>query len=331
MNFKEMFQQKYDSQKIMKMFKESKNKYVDNRFWKPVLDPKTGSGGAVIRFLPSQHHEKVDVRIFEYSFQGPTGLWYIEKCLNSVGLPDPVTDYNSALWVDENLRDDVRKRKRKVAYISNIFVVKDPANPENNGKVFLYKYGKKIYDHICNAMAPDDQKLEENVEEFDPFNIYTAPNFILKISRGQGGFPNYDKSRFDLSSRGPISEDDEEMRRIYNSTYSLDEFLDLATYKSYDQLKQKFCTVMSISLEEFDRVVNKKKVVISNTPTTKVAEENEEEETLVVEEKKKSSPSKSSKKPTKKVEKEEESDDEDDEIFEFLNKLDAEDDDLVPF
>jgi len=247
MSFKEIFKQKYNSEDLLQQFKsQTQNKYFDERFWKPAIDPKTGQGGAVIRFLPSSKCEEAFVKIYEFSFQGPTGRWYIQKCLNTIGLPDPVSEYNSEQWAtgDEALQNEVRKRKRKTSYITNIYVVRDPAQPENEGKVFLFKFGKKIFNKLEQALNPPNDGIEE-IQPLDPFDLFEGANFILRIKKGDGGFPNYDESRFD-SKRGPLFEDEEKLEKIYNSTYDLREFLDPKTFKSYDELKQLFRSVMGL-------------------------------------------------------------------------------------
>lgn len=205
----------------------------DDRLWKPATD-KAGNGYAVIRFLPAPDGEDIPfVRIWDHGFQGPGG-WYIEKSLTTHGKDDPVTEYNSTLWntgLDSD-KEIARKQKRRLSYYSNIYVVKDPANPENEGKVFLYKYGKKIFDKLNDLMNPSF----EDEKPVNPFDLWTGANFKLKIRKVEG-YPNYDKSEFDTS--GPLSDNDEELEMIYKKEYSLQELLDPKHFKTYDELKAK--------------------------------------------------------------------------------------------
>jgi len=213
--------------------------YVDDRIWSPTLD-KAGNGYAVIRFLPEAEGSDVPwIRYWDHGFQGPTGLWYIEKSLTSIGQDDPVGKYNSELWdtgLEEN-KEIVRKQKRRLHYVSNIYVVSDPSNPANEGKVFLFKFGKKIFDKIMDIMNPqfDDE------EPVNPFDFWQGANFKLKIRQVEG-YRNYDKSEF--ASPGPLSDDDDELEQIYNKMYDLNEFLDPKTYKSYDELKERMNKVL---------------------------------------------------------------------------------------
>jgi len=213
--------------------------YVDDRIWSPTLD-KAGNGYAVIRFLPEAEGSDVPwIRYWDHGFQGPTGLWYIEKSLTSIGQDDPVGKYNSELWdtgLEEN-KEIVRKQKRRLHYVSNIYVVSDPSNPANEGKVFLFKFGKKIFDKIMDIMNTqfDDE------EPVNPFDFWEGANFKLKIRQVEG-YRNYDKSEF--ASPGPLSDDDDELEQIYNKMYDLNEFLDPKTYKSYDELKERMNKVL---------------------------------------------------------------------------------------
>ena len=211
----------------------------DDRLWKPTVD-KAGNGYAVIRFLPPPGDEDVPfVRIFDHGFQGPGG-WYIERSLTTIGQNDPVSEYNSKLWnsgIEAN-KDIARKQKRRLSFYSNIYVVTDPGNPDNEGKVFLFKYGKKIFDKLNEAMNP--QFADE--EAVNPFDLWAGANFKLKIRQVEG-YRNYDKSEFDSPS--VLSEDDEELERIWKQEYSLQEFLDPKEFKSYDELKRKLAKVLA--------------------------------------------------------------------------------------
>jgi hypothetical protein len=213
---------------------------ADDRWWKPEVD-KAGNGYAVIRFLPAPEGEDLPwVRIFNHGFQGPGG-WYIEESLTTINKKDPVSEHNSMLWNSgiESNKDLVRKQKRRLNYYANIYVVKDPSNPQNEGKVFLYKFGKKIFDKLNEAMNPEFE--DEN--PVNPFDFWEGANFKLKI-RNVEGYRNYDKSEFDTPSA--LLEDDEALEKIWKSEYSLQEFLDPKNFKSYDELKAKLNRVLGL-------------------------------------------------------------------------------------
>jgi hypothetical protein len=209
--------------------------------WKPATD-KVGNGYAVIRFLPAPANEDVPfVRIWDHGFQG-TGGWYIEKSLTTFGENDPVGELNSQLWNSGSDADKeiARKQKRRLSYYSNVYIVKDPSNPENEGKVFLFKYGKKIFDKLNDLMNPSfaDEK------PVNPFDLWTGANFKLKIRKLEG-YPNYDKSEFD--SAGPLSEDDDELEAIYKKEHSLQALLDRKNFKTYDELKARLDRALGIT------------------------------------------------------------------------------------
>lgn len=214
---------------------------ADDRFWKPEVD-KSGNGYAVIRFLPAPGDEDVPfVRVWDHGFQGPGG-WYIEKSLTTLGQKDPVSEYNSELWnsgIEKN-KEQVRKQKRRLGFISNIYVVKDPSRPENEGKVFLYQYGKKIFDKLNAAMHPEFQ----DEQPVNPFDLWTGANFKLKI-RNVEGYRNYDSSAFDTA--GPLFNDDDKLEAIWKSESSLQEFIDPKNFKSYEELKTKLHRVLGLS------------------------------------------------------------------------------------
>ena len=218
---------------------KTKNKYQDDRLWKPELD-KTGNGYAVLRFLPAPQTEEMPwARVWSHAFQGPGG-WYIENSLTTLGQKDPVSEENTILWntgVDSD-KEIARKRKRKLSYYSNVYVVSDPKHPENEGKVFLFKFGKKIFDKITEAMQP----AFEDEKAINPFDFWTGANFKLKI-RKVDGFWNYDKSEFEAVS--PITTDDEAIKGIWNKQYPLKPFLEAANFKSYDELKEKYNRVVA--------------------------------------------------------------------------------------
>ncbi len=208
------------------------NNGPDERLWKPTVD-KAGNGQAVIRFLPAPKDEDMPfVRIWDHGFQGPGG-WYIEKSLTTLGEPDPVSELNTKLWNSgvEADKDLVRKQKRRLHYISNIYVVRDPGNPDNEGKVFLYQYGKKIFDKITDVMNP----TFEDDKAVNPFDFWEGANFKLRIRQVEG-YRNYDKSEFESPSQ---LADDDQLEAIWSKQYSLQEFLDRKNFKSYDELKAR--------------------------------------------------------------------------------------------
>lgn len=221
--------------------KEQKS-YGDDRFWKPTRD-KSGNGYAVIRFLPAPEGEDLPwAKYWDHGFQGPTGLWYIENSRTTINQDDPVSEMNSALWATGRDEDKaiVRDRKRRLHYASNIYVVSDPANPENEGKVFLYKFGKKIFDKLMEAMQPDF----EDEDPVNPYDFWEGADFKLKIRKVEG-WVNYDKSEF--ASQSPLlGGDDDELEKIYNSLYSLKDFTDPKNFKTYDELKAKLNRVLGI-------------------------------------------------------------------------------------
>lgn len=217
----------------------NEGKTADDRFWTPTVD-KAGNGYAVIRFLPAPPEEDVPfIRIFDHGFQGPGG-WYIENSLTTLGKNDPVSEYNSSLWNSgvESNKDIARKQKRRLHFISNIYVVQDSGNPESEGKVFLYKYGKKIFDKLNEAMNP--QFADE--EAVNPFDLWSGANFKLKI-RNVEGYRNYDKSEFEKA--GPLKGDDSLLEEIWKKEYSLKTFLEPSNFKSYEDLKEKLTKVLN--------------------------------------------------------------------------------------
>ena len=228
----------------MKKLNEPKEGFGDDRFWSPSVD-KAGNGYAVFRFLPTPANEDYPwVSYFDHAFQGPTGLWYIENDLSSIGKDDPCSQYNTKLWNSglESNKDQARKQKRRLHYVSNIFVISDPAKPENEGKTFLFKYGKKIFEKLNEAMNPQF----EDETPINPFDLWEGANFKLKIRQVEG-YRNYDKSEFD--SAEPLSTNDKELEKIYNGLYSLAEFVSADNFKSYDELQAKLNKVMGLDEE----------------------------------------------------------------------------------
>jgi hypothetical protein len=217
-----------------------KKSYVDERIWKPVMD-KTGNGFAIIRFLPAPKGEELPwVKLWNHAFQGPTGQWYIENSLTTISQNDPVSELNTKFWNSgvESDKEIARKQKRKLQYYSNIYVVKDSANPENEGKVFLYRFGKKIFDKIMETMQP----AFEDETPVNPFDFWEGANFKLKL-RKVDGYWNYDKSEFEAPSA--LFDKDDELEKLWETQYSLSEFTAPTNFKSYDELQTRLNTVLS--------------------------------------------------------------------------------------
>ena len=219
----------------------SENSKEDNRFWQPEVD-KAGNGMAVIRFLPGPAADGDDalpwVRVFDHGFQGPGG-WYIENSLTTLNQKDPVSEYNSVLWnsgIEAN-KEIVRKQKRKLNYICNVYIVSDPKHPENEGQVKLFKFGAKIFEKITEAMNP----AFEDETPINPFDLWKGANFKLKI-RKVDGYQNYDKSEFESAS--PLLGDDEDLEKIWKSENSLMELISDKEFKSYDDLKARLDKVL---------------------------------------------------------------------------------------
>ena len=250
----------------------------DERFWQPTVG-KDGNGYAVIRFLPAPQGEEMPyVQVWNHGFQGPGG-WYIENSLTTLGQKDPVSEFNTKLWNrgDEAGKEQARKQKRRLTYISNIYVVDDPSNPDNNGKVFLYRYGKKIFDKIKEAMNPEF----EDETAVNPFDLWEGAPLKLKIRKVEG-YRNYDKSEFGASA--PLSKNEESMETVWSTEYSLQEFVDPKLFKSYDELKEKLDRVLGqegvsssaedLVEESFDEPV----ASTASTPKEKVAANEDSDE-----------------------------------------------------
>ena len=228
------------TQKLVKEVEKMNNNggQGDDRLWKLECD-KSGNGYAVIRFLPAPDGEDLPfVKLYSHAFQGPGG-WYIENSLTTLGQKDPVSEYNTTLWNNgtDAGKETARKQKRKLTYISNIYVVKDPANPENEGKVFLYKYGKKIFDKLTAAMQPEF----EDEEAIDPFDFWQGANFKLK-AKNVAGYRNYDSSEFTPVS--PLLDDDDALEGLWKKENSLAELVANDQFKSYDELKTRLSYVL---------------------------------------------------------------------------------------
>ena len=222
---------------------QEKKSYKDERLWKPEVD-KSGNGYAVIRFLPAVEGEDMPwAKVWNHAFQGPTGQWYIENSLTTVGQKDPVSEMNSAYWNTgiESDKEIARKQKRKLQYFSNIYVVSDTKHPENEGKVFLFRYGKKIFDKVMAAMQPEF----EDEKAINPFDFWEGANFKLKI-RKVAGYWNYDSSDFDNPSA--LFDTDEKIEETWKTAYPLAEFSAATNFKSYEELKTRLDTVLSGSV-----------------------------------------------------------------------------------
>lgn len=211
-------------------------KQDDERYWKPELD-KVGTGNAIIRFLPCRREEGFPyVKLFTHGFQGPQGKWFIDNCPTSIEQECPACKANSALWQsgDDAKKKIAQSRKRKLNYVSNILVVNDPKHPEHNGKVFLYRYGKKIFEKIKDLVTPPPDFPD--MVSIDPFDMFEGANFKLRVTR-QDGFPNYDKSSFDNQS---AVGDEDRCAMIEEQLYSLTEVLDPKHFKTYADLEKRF-------------------------------------------------------------------------------------------
>jgi len=232
---------------------------ADERLWKPELD-KTGNGYAVVRFLPAPEGEDLPwAKVYSHAFQGPGG-WYIENSLTTIGSKDPVSEYNRELWNsgNEGDKDVVRKQKRKLSYFANIYVVKDPVNPHNEGSVFLFKFGKKIFDKVTAAMQPEF----EDETPINPFDFWAGANFKLKI-RKVDGYWNYDKSEFDAPS--PLLTDDDALEAVWKKEYALADFTAQSNFKSYEDLERRLKSVLGQKTAQRPRL--DEEVVAEEDPT----------------------------------------------------------------
>ena len=256
---------------------QEKKSYVDERLWKPELD-KSGNGYAVIRFLPAVEGEDMPwAKVWNHAFQGPTGQWYIENSLTTVGQKDPVSEHNTKLWNTglESDKETARKQKRKLQYFSNIYVVSDSKHPENEGKVFLYRYGKKIFDKLMAAMQPEF----EDETPINPFDFWEGANFKLKI-RKVDGFWNYDKSEFEAPS---ALGDDSVIEGIWKKQYALKEFTASTNFKSYQELKTRLDAVLSgtVSVGNVTDTMDDEPIASPKVDTKPVeSKQDDEEETM---------------------------------------------------
>jgi len=261
----------------------------DERFWYPQKDDK-GKAQAIIRFLPlSKVDAAVDpeqfpwVKVMYHNFQGPSGQWYNETCLSTIGRPDPVKEDINPLWKGSDTeRDIARERKSKTSFISNILVIKDPANPENEGKVFLFKYGVKLHEKITAAMFPEDDIAGTN--PIDVTDFWEGANFHLKV-KPVAGYPNYDESTF--LSPGPIfdGDDDKAIDKIWSEEFSLLEFIDPANLKTYDELKARYEQVLTPkgNISKSAEEVSQKQTAVKTTKAEEVlntADDDDDDDSL---------------------------------------------------
>ena len=261
---------------------QEKKSYKDERLWKPEVD-KSGNGYAVIRFLPAVEGEDMPwAKVWNHAFQGPTGQWYIENSLTTLGNNDPVSEMNSAYWNTgiESDKEIARKQKRKLQYFSNIYVVSDSKHPENEGKVFLFRYGKKIFDKLMAAMQPES----EDEKAINPFDFWEGANFKLKI-RKVAGYWNYDSSDFDKSTA--IFDNDAQIEEVWKTQYPLGEFSAASNFKSYEELKTRLDAVLSGSVtvgnvaEELeDRPIASPVVDTAPVESAPIVEKEEEEDSM---------------------------------------------------
>lgn len=266
------------------------SKKGDENFWKPTVD-KAGNGSAIIRFLPAPDGEDVPfVRYWDHGFQGPGGKWYIEKSLTSIGEKDPVAEYNSKLWKesdndDSPQRKQARKQKRRLHYVANIYVVKDPGNPENNGKVFLYDFGKKIFEKLNALMHPVDDGIEEK-KPVNPFDLWSGANFYLRM-RQVDGYRSYETSSF--GEPKALFDNDKELEKVWKQEHSLKPFLDPSKYKSFAELSRKLNEVLELNVAADIGDVDlpkkaeppvQKTAPAKSLPTKTVVVEDDEEEDL---------------------------------------------------
>ena len=253
-NFASLKKQSGNLEKLAKAIEtlsDNASSSKEDNFWKPEVD-KSGNGYAVIRFLPAPAADADSsdsslpwVKLWDHGFQGPGG-WYIENSLTTLGEKDPVSEYNSKLWnsgIEAN-KEIVRKQKRRLTYIANIYIVEDSKNPQNEGKVFLFKFGKKIFEKIKEAMNP--QFADEKA--VNPFDLWTGANFKLKI-RNVEGYRNYDRSEFDKP--GVLGGfDDDTLESIWKKEHSLAHFLDRSNFKTYEELEAKMNRVLGLDGSE---------------------------------------------------------------------------------
>ena len=232
------------TQKLVKEVEKMNNagSSGDDRYWKLECD-KAQNGYAVIRFLPAPDGEDMPfVKLYSHAFQGKGG-WFIENSRTTLGEKDPVSEFNSELWNNgtDAGKDQARKQKRKLTYIANIMVVKDPANPQNEGGVFLYKFGKKIFDKIMSAMQPEF----EDEEAINPFDFWEGASFKLK-AKNVAGYRNYDSSEFG-KVEALLGGDDDALEALWSKQHSLAELVSADQFKDYETLKKRLNQVLGLA------------------------------------------------------------------------------------
>jgi len=226
--------------------------YGDDRIWKPKMG-QDGTGYAVVRFLPGTDSNKTPwVKIFDHAFQGPSGKWYIENSLTTIGQKDPISEYNSKLWNSgiESNKDVARKQKRRTSYYANVLVIKDPSDPASEGKVKIFKFGQKIFEKIMTALQPefaDDAAL-------NPFDLFEGANFRIKL-KTVAGYWNYDASDFERPS--PLSEDESKLESIFNAQHDIHDLVSPDKFKTYDELTEKMNSVLNDGSTSYDAPVQK--------------------------------------------------------------------------
>ena len=277
MDLSSLKSKRYDINKLVAAASEASggkgdDRQQDTNLWKPTVD-KAGNGYAVIRFLPSES-EVPWVRYWDHGFKGPTGKWYIEKSLTSIGQQDPLGELNSKLWNsgNEEDREQVRKQKRRLHYVTNILVVSDPSAPENEGKVFMYQFGKKIFDKIQDLMQPQFP----GETPVDPFDLWGGADFQLKI-RNVEGYRNYDRSEFKAPS-GLFDGDEVQLQAVLNQLHDINTYVDPTTFKTYDQLSTKLFEVLGATAPAtvkqevaMDNVAEPAPAPVASAPEVKVS------------------------------------------------------------
>ena len=273
-------------EEINKIDPSSRKRVEDDRFWKPTTD-KVGNGYAVLRFLPAREEEDLVVpfvSVYDHGFQGPSGKWYIENSLTTIGKDDPVSELNQKLWNSglESDKETARKQKRRLHYITNVLVIKDPAAPQNEGQVKLYRIGAKIYTKIKDAMAAP---AFEDEKQIIPFDFWEGANFKLKIRKVEG-YTNYDTSSFDDPS-ALFDGDEKKIEEVYNKLYSLKQFIDpegkdingYPLFKPYADLKEKLYKVLELNIApeiQREEKVAHRRVEEERLPTRDVAPKEDE-------------------------------------------------------
>jgi len=270
-NLKKKRKSNFDKLKTQLEGLSTKGGNTEEEYWKPVFDHDAGVGSAVIRFLPSKDSDELPwVKVFSHYFQGPGG-WYIEKSLTTIGQKDPVYEFNGTLYNsgDEALKAQGRKQKRNVSYYANIYVVKDPANPQNEGKTFLYKFGTTIFNKITEAISP---KFEDE-DAIDPFDMWSGANFKIRMKM-KGDYLNYDDSAFDRTSS--LHDDEDFLEKIYNEIKPLTDFTSPDSFKTYDQLKARLDKVLARNQAPVKTNDSTQVVDIDNVQASHVADSTEE-------------------------------------------------------